>query len=144
MRVFGALLVAAVLAGCATPADRLGESEFDWMAIDIQRPYPDVVAELKNHDSVCHGFFERKEAVWSEAPDKQSLRIDIHVGSIHKSTDPVYGRIELAASGSTAAKGRIGVQRVFSRPVFGEPRGWMDAARRLEGDLQNGSLSKCS
>lgn len=142
MKFIAPVLAAALIAGCATPPGKLKPEDLSWHSFSVGKPAAEVFTALQNYSRVCGGLLGGNYPEWYPGPAGGTSRIDLHlVNAFGSRSNFVYGLIEITGHESSEVK--IGVQRVYARPVFGKPDGWKDRATVMLQEIDSNSTPSC-
>lgn len=143
MRGFIAVGLLMALAGCATPPGQLKHEDLSWAQYSINAPLPKVYEGLQTNARHCGGLIDQYDPKWYPSQDMRSAKIDLYLeGGFGGTSDWVAGIIELESSGSqTLAK--VGIQNVYSNPVFRKRDWWRPKFAAIVNEIVSGATPSC-
>jgi len=139
-------LATLVLSACATPPGQLKKDEMDWTTINVAQPYSTVFTGLQEYARTCGGLLAESQPSWYPGIDGKHAKIDLYLPNnlLGGRSEFVFGIVTLEEdqSGSTTAK--IGVQTVYSKPLFKRRGWWVNDAQQMFEDIEAGRSPTCS
>lgn len=133
MNIARLCIVAALLAGCATPVGQIPAEDFAWEITELPIGYQAAYRNLRNGFDRCGG----RTAKGDIFTDIREGRMAVYSGN----TDLVTGVIYVSELTAQTSRLKIGVQHQYDKPVFGVPgrirarwRDWAGGGTACPGD----------
>lgn len=148
MNLFAKFVLAASAAiaasGCATPPGQFKESDMDFVNYTVAQPINQVSDRIQDYERMCGGLVKEFAPTWYPPKSDGSITIDLFLkGLAGIKQDWVAGIIVLDEISNNSTAVKIGVNKTYSRPVFGKPMGWADGTDRMIKQIENGSNFDC-
>lgn len=138
------ILSLVALAGCATPPGQFKESDMDFVNYTVGQPIAKVTDKLQDYERKCGGLVNEFAATWYPPRSDKSITIDLFLKGIGGAKqDWVAGIIVLNEISEASTGVKIGVNKTYSRPVFGKSMGWVDKTDRMIKQIEDGSPLGC-
>lgn len=138
------LAIALGLAGCATPPGQFKETDMDFVNYTVGQPISKVTDKLQDYERKCGGLVNEFATTWYPPKSDGSITIDLYLkGLAGTKQDWVAGIIVLNQISEASTGVKIGVNKTYSRPVFGKPMGWVDKTDRMIKQIEDGSPFGC-
>lgn len=142
-KIFLGFMAMAALTSCATPPGQLKESDFVWMKHKIETPIESLVYDLKLMARKCNGLLKEFKADWLQSPDGKDITVDLFLSDISGGhSNWVAGVIKLAAA-NNGTEVSAGVQKIYSRPIFGGNDIWVPKFEQALKDIESGAEPSC-
>jgi len=138
------LFLIAAFAGCANPPGQFKESDMDIVNYTVNQPIHQVSDKIQDYERKCGGLVNGFSPTWYPPKSDDSITIDLFLKGLGGSKqDWVAGIIVLNKASETSTEVKIGVNKTYSRPVFGKSMGWVDKTDRMVKQIEDGSPFGC-
>lgn len=148
MNLFAKIVLAAsvtiVVSGCATPPGQFKESDMDFVNYTVAQSISQVSDRIQDYERMCGGLVKEFASTWYPPKSDGSITIDLFLKGLGGSKqDWVAGIIVLNKVSEASTEVKIGVNKTYSRPVFGKSMGWVDKTDRMVKQIEDGSPFGC-
>lgn len=138
------LAIALSLAGCATPPGQFKETDMDFVNYTVGQPISKVTDKLQDFERKCGGLVNEFATTWHPPKSDDSITIDLYLkGLAGTKQDWVAGIIVLNQISENSTSVKIGVNKTYSRPVFGKSMGWVDKTNHMVKQIEDGLPFGC-